>query len=599
MRKFLFFAAPSIAIAQVLQAPYAIPTFTSLSSGAWPSDSEWDSLNRSVGGRLQALRPWAAREAVPAALLWSNWESCGYDQGCALNYSNPQPISDATCYQGSTPPYSISVLDAQDASMVVKWASAHNTKVTVKNTGLLAYSLLHVGSVHSRDLGHDYLGRSAAPSTLQVYTHLMDNLSYVPEFVPRGSDASPVPALTIGAGVQVYHIYNYAATNLFSPIVGDCLTVGAAGGYLQGGGHSMLTPAYGLAADNALEFEVVTADGRIRVVNEAQNSDLFWALRGGGAGSWGIVTSATIRAHPPVAIVISELSVVPSASQNVTTLGIEFISLLAKYQNGWTNKGIATIFYLFQDQYQLSFYLPDSTADLSELYPFFEELKDRSSSYRVTSNTTLTFPTISAAILQHFGPYIDKSTPYGASNQQSSRLVPKSSIDPSNSSSITAVSEAIWKGLQIVNQPLGSGGGLFGHVPVIILGSFPAATSHLVNTTGANPGLYTAAWLVFYAASWTLGVDATTNAKVMSAIHNAVSPLTALGIKSSYQNEGDPFEADWQQAFFGYKYAELSSIKLKYDPQNFFTSWKGVASVTDLPAYQCLMNQQNKLLNQA
>ena len=74
----------------------------------------------------------------------------------------------------------------------------------------------------------------------------------------------------------------------------------------------------------------------------------------------------------------------------------------------------------------------------------------------------------------------------------------------------------------------------------------------------------------------------------MTAIHDAVSPLTALGIKSSYQNEGDPFEEDWQEGtvttscrfriwcahrsstlvFFGYKYSELSSIKQKYDPQN-------------------------------
>ena len=75
------------------------------------------------------------REAVPAALLWPNWESCGYDQGCALDYIDPQPISSATCHQGSTPPYSISILDAQDASIVTKWATVHNIKLTVKNTG--------------------------------------------------------------------------------------------------------------------------------------------------------------------------------------------------------------------------------------------------------------------------------------------------------------------------------------------------------------------------------------------------------------------------------------------------------------------------------
>lgn len=46
---------------------------------------------------------------------------------------------------------------------------------------------------------------------------------------------------------------------------------------------------------------------------------------------------------------------------------------------------------------------------------------------------------------------------------------------------------------------------------------------------------------------WTLGLNATTTAKVMTAIHDAVSPLTASGIKSSYQNEGDAFEEDWQE----------------------------------------------------
>ncbi|KAG6373898.1 hypothetical protein JVT61DRAFT_6051 [Boletus reticuloceps] len=563
MRRILFFAAPSIAVVQAMQAPYATPAFASLSSSTWPSDSEWASLNRSIGGRLQALSPWAAvcytsdplynaeecqsvlsgydndtqacfqcivccREAVPAALLWSNWESCGYGQGCALNYSNPQPISNATCYQGSTPPYSISILDAQDASIIVNWATAHNIKLTVKNTG------------------HDYLGRSAAPSTLQVNTHLMDNLSYVPEFVPRGSDASPVPALTMGAGAQIYSIYNYAAEQNFTPVIGNCLTVGAAGGYLQGGGHSVLTPLYGLAADNALEFEVVTADGRIIVANEAQNSDLFWALRGGGAGSWGIVTSATIRVYPPVANGVSLISVMPSVSQNMTTLGIEFISLLAKYQNGWMNKGIATSFILFQDEYLLAFLWPTSSADQSDLYPFFEELEGRSSNYTVSSNVTSRFPTISAAVLQGLGPLFDKLDLYGASNQLASRLIPKSSVDPSNPSSITAVAEAIWNGLQSVNQPLALGGGILsGSVPVLIFGPLPAATSQSVNSTGANPGLYAAAWHVVYAAAWTLGVNATTNAKVTTAIHKAVVPLTTLGIESSYQNEGDAFEADW------------------------------------------------------
>lgn len=176
-----------------LQAPYDTPEFVSFSSKKWPSASEWASLNASLGGRLENLRPWAAvcyssdplfdydecqtvltgydndtmRESVPAALLWANWEACGYGNGCPLNYSNPQIIQDQVCRQGTTPPYSVTISNASDASIVVKWAVKNKVKLTVKNTG------------------HDYLGRSAGPSTLQVNTHTMDEILYVSEFVPQ------------------------------------------------------------------------------------------------------------------------------------------------------------------------------------------------------------------------------------------------------------------------------------------------------------------------------------------------------------------------------------------------------------------------------
>lgn len=124
--------------------------------------------------------------------MWANWEACGYGNGCPLNYSNPQIIQDQVCRQGTTPPYSVTISNASDASIVVKWAVKNKVKLTVKNTG------------------HDYLGRSAGPSTLQVNTYTMDEISYVSECVPQGSAAAPVPALTLGAGAQLHNIYAYA-----------------------------------------------------------------------------------------------------------------------------------------------------------------------------------------------------------------------------------------------------------------------------------------------------------------------------------------------------------------------------------------------------
>ena len=70
------------------------------------------------------------------------------------------------------------------------------------------------------------------------------------------------------------------------------------GGWLQGGGHGTLSPRYGLGVDNVLEIEIVTADGQLRTVNAYSSPDLFWALRGGGGGTWGVVTQATFKAYP-------------------------------------------------------------------------------------------------------------------------------------------------------------------------------------------------------------------------------------------------------------------------------------------------------------
>ncbi len=145
-----------------------------------------------------------------------------------------------------------------------------------------------------RNTGHDYLGRSTGAGALSVWMHHLKNISFRDWDDPfyKGK------AVKLGAGVQGYDLVAATKGTGYVVVGGECPTVGPVGGYTQGGGHSALSSSFGLSADNTLEWEVVTADGAHLIATRTQNSDLYWALSGGGGGNYGVVLSMTVRAHP-------------------------------------------------------------------------------------------------------------------------------------------------------------------------------------------------------------------------------------------------------------------------------------------------------------
>jgi FAD/FMN-containing dehydrogenase len=126
----------------------------------------------------------------------------------------------------------------------------------------------------------------------------MDSVSVHEAFTPASSRAAPAPAVSVGAGGMWLHAYQ-AVTGGAGRYVqgGGCTTVGVAG-LVQGGGFGSFSKRYGLAAASLIEAAVVTADGVTRVVNEDREPDLFWALKGGGGGTFGIITRLTLATHP-------------------------------------------------------------------------------------------------------------------------------------------------------------------------------------------------------------------------------------------------------------------------------------------------------------
>jgi FAD/FMN-containing dehydrogenase len=102
---------------------------------------------------------------------------------------------------------------------------------------------------------------------------------------------------TVGAGARLIDVYDGVARRGMALAAGSCPTVGIAGLTL-GGGVGVLSRAWGLTCDQLTAVDIVAADGRLVTVDATHDPDLFWACRGGGGGSFGVVTSFRFRLRP-------------------------------------------------------------------------------------------------------------------------------------------------------------------------------------------------------------------------------------------------------------------------------------------------------------
>lgn len=245
-----------------LAAPAAAHCRCRPQDNCWPSDQEWSLLNNSINGNLFAVRPAASvcygaefnpaackdateqwtnsawRASEPGAVQWTNWETWpSHHEKCDIGMAR-----NTTCGQGRVSLYSARVQSASDIQHAVRFAKDKNLRIVIKASG------------------HDFLGRSAAPESLQILTHDMKNISIVEDFRPVGAPKGEGPAATISAGVYLPELYRAVGKHERTVVAGSAHTVCAAGGYIQGGGHSPLGAWKGLGSDNALEFEVVTAN---------------------------------------------------------------------------------------------------------------------------------------------------------------------------------------------------------------------------------------------------------------------------------------------------------------------------------------------------
>lgn len=248
-------------------------------SAQWPGARDWQGLREQVGGRLLVpVSPFTRGQgaaAVETALAGIKNPFFIGDHPALTQTSGWQ---DAWTSRASS--YAVAARDARDVAAAVNFARRHNLRLVVKGGG------------------HSYHGASNAPDSLLVWTRAMNTVTVHDAFVARGCPpGSSQAAVSVGAGAMWADAYSAVTTRGGRYVQGGgCTTVGVAG-LVQGGGFGSFSKRYGTAAANLIEAEVVTADGDIRIANGCTNPELFWALKGGGGGSFGVVTRLTLKTH--------------------------------------------------------------------------------------------------------------------------------------------------------------------------------------------------------------------------------------------------------------------------------------------------------------
>ncbi|RDW65276.1 putative isoamyl alcohol oxidase [Coleophoma crateriformis] len=547
----------SMALAALVSASTAVAAATNITcycmpgDSCWPADSTWAELNSTTSGRLIATVPIGSPchdpnyDAAACAALQSEWtnpethlgSSSSVMQAFFANQScDPFTSESQACVLGNYVHYAIDVSTIDDIIAGINFAHDNNIRFVIRNTG------------------HDFLGRSTGAAALAVWTH---NLKTI-DFLEYSDDFYQGTAVKVGAGVLGYEILEAAAAKGQVVVSGECPTVGLAGGYTQGGGHSALSTNFGLSADQTLAYEVVTASGNLINATRSQNSDLYWALSGGGGGTYGVVVSMTVKTYPDAPIGGAGLQFL--AAYTTSDVFYEAISEFHALLPAMVDNGTMVVYY-FNDAIfsinPITAYNMTAAEVEAILSPFVAVLNNLAIPFSVSYTE---FDTYAEHYNQYMGPL-----PYGnllvEEYQFGSRLIPRSVIVDNNDE------------LQVAFRNVTENGVLFlgiatdvsapGNVSNAVL---PAWRNALVHATLTTPWNSTASLEEMVEAQYAL-------------TNELVPQLTALTPGSgSYMNEADFRQPDFQNAFFGDNYEDLLAIKDKWDPNSLFYAVKGVGS---------------------
>ncbi len=333
----------------------------------------------------------------------------------------------------------------------------------------------------------------------------------------------------VGAGIKLLPLYEALWEQGVTIPGGTCPTVGISGLTL-GGGYGVLSRLFGMTCDNLLEIEMVTAHGNMIRANRFEHPDLFWACRGGGDGSFGVITSFTFRVHPietvttysmtwdfnDVAEVVRHWQMwAPYTDERLTSL----LSLPGKGQGDLSSFG--------------AFVGPEEELKLI-LRPLQENTQPKS--------VELQTMTWIEAVHMYAG-------------------IPQEQALFKNTSAY--VSEPLSNAaLDVLNRNLGKAPGPTNRVSFAAYGG---AINRVPTMATAFPHRKTM-FAIQYQSYWTQDEEACKNIRWIEQFRVSMLPFT----RGAYRNYCDSMIADWPIAYFGVNLSRLKKAKRMYDPENLF-----------------------------
>jgi len=545
----------------------------------WPAEEEWEALKARVGGNLITVEPL--------------FGACGTDpRGTACrdavdNIHNPFFIGDQAAgtqtsgwldaWMSAPTVYAVKARDAADVAAAVNFVRTHNLMLAVKGGG------------------HSYQGTSNAADSLLIWTRAMNDVTLHQAFVGAGCEGKikPEPAVSAGAGAMWIDLYHAVTTEAGRYVQGGgCTSVGVAG-LVQSGGFGSFSKGFGTAASGLLEAEIVTADGRILIANPCQNSDLFWALKGGGGGGWGVVTRLTLRTHDLPRHFGAAWGHIKARSDAA------FVKLLARFFNFYAGNllnshwgeqvaiapdnslKISMVCQGLNEKDVQSAWRPffDWVAASREDFEIIDPLRARATDARhwwdVKENPSMT-PDGREGSPYYHGWWNGDAEQVGVYlHGYDSLWLPVSLLREREGRLLV---QALFSGSRYKTIGLHFNKGLAGAPPEAIAAAKDTAT---------NPAVTEAFALAIIADGEAPAFPGEPRAPInrnrahqdADAIANAAGSLRKIVLQpGSYVSESNYFNRNWQNEYWGTNHPRLAAIKAKYDPDGLFIVHHGVGS---------------------